>query len=79
MGRSKLLTRQITSFRRVGDLYRRDHEVHRLRLMPQRLVASWLEEIGFAVQPLSGYGTAPFAPGRFGFLARKPASNQPQG
>src|SRR5207249_689029 len=31
----KLLTRQITSFRKVGELYRRDHEVHQQRLLPR--------------------------------------------
>ena len=31
--RHRLLTRRITSFRRVGDLYRRDQEVHRQRLL----------------------------------------------
>ena len=38
-----VLTRRITSFRRVGDLYRRDQEVHRQRLMPGRAggPASW--------------------------------------
>src|SRR5207248_9796921 len=30
--RRRLLTRSITSFRKVSGLYRRDHEVHRLRL-----------------------------------------------
>ena len=31
--RRRLLTRRITSFRRVGELYRRDQEVHRQRLL----------------------------------------------
>ena len=31
--RHRFLTRRITSFRRVGDLYRRDQEVHRQRLI----------------------------------------------
>lgn len=68
-----LVTRHITSFRQVGELYRRDHEVHRLRLLPRSDVVSWLAEIGFEVQILDGYGSVPFRPGHVGFLARKPA------
>jgi hypothetical protein len=67
-----LLTRHITSFRQVGESYRRDHEVHRLRLLPRSQVVSWLQEIGFQVQTLGGYGPILFDPGHVGFLARKP-------
>ena len=31
---SRLLTRRITTFRRIGDLYRRDQEIHRQRAYP---------------------------------------------
>jgi SAM-dependent methyltransferase len=68
----RLLTRHITSFRKVGELYRRDHEVHRLRLLPAAEVASWLHEAGFRAQNLDGYGEVKLAPGRVGFLAHKP-------
>ncbi len=67
----QLLTRHITSFRKVGELYRRDHEVHRQRLLPRDVVATWLREIGFEAQMLDGYGPVPFPPGDVGFLARK--------
>jgi SAM-dependent methyltransferase len=67
-----LLTRAITSFRKVGELYRRDHEVHRQRLLPRAQVLAWLQEIGFQAQTLGGYGEVPFGPGHVGFLARKP-------
>jgi SAM-dependent methyltransferase len=70
-----MLTRHITSFRKVGELYRRDHEVHRLRLLPRAEVALQLEQAGFAVQLLAGYGSLAFAPGHAGFLARKPAGD----
>ena len=69
--RQELLTRHITSFRAVGELYRRDQEVHRLRLLPQAQVLSWLQDIGFGVETLDGYGSASFANGHVGFLARK--------
>ena len=68
----QLVTRHITSFRRIGELYRRDHEVHRLRLLPRAQVASWLRGFGFRVRTLKGYGPTPFGPGQVGFLARKP-------
>ncbi len=67
-----LLTRHITSFRKVGELYRRDHEVHRLRLSPRAEVAVQLREAGFDVQLFDAYGAMPFPPGWAGFLARKP-------
>ena len=70
---NQTLMRQITSFRKVGDLYRRDHEVHRLRLVPGAQVLSWLQEIGFEMQMLEGYGPLPFRGGHAGFLAAKPA------
>lgn len=70
--RQGLLTRHITSFRKVGDLYRRDHEVHRLRLLPREQMISWLQDIGFQVRTLGAYGSAELAPGHVGFLARKP-------
>jgi hypothetical protein len=70
--RQLLLTRHITSFRQVGELYRRGHEVHRLRLLPRAEVVSWLDDAGFQVQTVDAYGAVPFAPGHVGFLARKP-------
>jgi SAM-dependent methyltransferase len=68
----KLLTRRITSFRKVGDLYRRHEEVHQQRLFTRTEVAEQLRGCGFRVRGLRGYGAMRFAPGAFGFLARKP-------
>jgi SAM-dependent methyltransferase len=67
-----VLTRHITSFRRVGELYRRDEEVHRLRLLRRPEVVRELRGIGFRVRLLSGYGPFRFPPGHVGFLAWKP-------
>jgi SAM-dependent methyltransferase len=67
----KLLTRRISTFRRVGDLYRRDQEVHRQRLLAGTELASQLRSIGFRVRILRGYGTLRFGRGHIGFLARK--------
>ena len=67
-----VLTRDITSFRKAGELYRRDHEVHRQRLLHPDQALSWLRETGFRAQPLDSYQQRPFPAGLAGFLARKP-------
>ena len=70
--RHRVLTRRITSFRKVGDLYRRDDEVHQLRLFPRAELARVLRSIGFRVRLLRRYGPLRFTPGHVGFLAYKP-------
>jgi SAM-dependent methyltransferase len=70
--RKNILTRRITSFRKVGDLYRRDQEVHRLQLFRRPELAQVLRRAGFRVRALAGYGRRRFVPGHIGFLARKP-------
>jgi len=69
--RRRLLTRRITTFRRVGDFYRRTAETHYLRLFQGVEVARELRAIGFRVRILRGYGRFRFGPGQIGFLARK--------
>jgi SAM-dependent methyltransferase len=69
--RRRLLTRAITTFRKVGTAYRRDHEVHRQRLYPPAEAAALLREAGFRVRVLRGYGELRFARGVAGFLARR--------
>jgi SAM-dependent methyltransferase len=66
------LTRRITSFRKVGKLYRRDHEVHQLRLFKGSEAARRLRQLGFRVRLLRGYGSFRFPPGYVGLLGRKP-------
>ena len=68
----RLLTRQITSFCKVGEVYRRDHEVHRQRLYPPAEAAALLRGAGFRVRVLRGYGELRFPRGVAGFLARRP-------
>jgi SAM-dependent methyltransferase len=67
------LTRQITTFRKVGEFYRRDREVHQLVLYECFELVEKLQEIGFDVQTLKNYETLQFPAGHIGFLARKPA------
>ncbi len=70
--RRMTLTRTITSFWKVGDLYRRSREIHRLRLYPRNTVQQELRRAGFQVRPRSGYGRFRFPPGCVGFAATKP-------
>jgi SAM-dependent methyltransferase len=69
--RRKILTRTITTFRRVGELYRRDEEVHRLRLLTPDEVLELLSAAGFRARQLAAYGAYRFPPGWAGFLATK--------
>jgi SAM-dependent methyltransferase len=54
--RRRVLTREITTFRRVGRTWRRSDEVHRLRLYRPRDVVSALAEAGFHARQMRGYG-----------------------
>ncbi len=67
-----ILTRSITSFRRVGELYRRDREIHRQRLIEPKQLGDLLGVAGFSVRVLAGYGEERFPPGLTGFRAEKP-------
>ena len=66
-----LLTRRITTFRKVGELYRRDQEIHQLRLIRRTKVLEYLSVLGFEVRILDSYGELRLPPGLTGFLARK--------
>jgi hypothetical protein len=65
------LTRWITTFRQVGEFYRRDREVHQLHLRERSALLAQLQTVGFHVQIIERYGQIAFAPGHIGFLARK--------
>jgi SAM-dependent methyltransferase len=67
-----LLTRHITSFRKVGALYRRSEELHRVRLYRSQEIISMLRRVGFKVRWLRGYGELRFTRAHVGFFARKP-------
>jgi SAM-dependent methyltransferase len=70
--RRKTLTRQIAIFRRMGKLYRRSEEIHRLRLYSGSELLAELSLAGFEARLLGGYGRFRFPPAHVGFLARKP-------
>ena len=68
---NRLLTRTITTFRKVGKLYRRDQEIHRLRLVTRSELLAQLNSLGFKVHTLEGYGQLQFLLGHTGFVAHK--------
>lgn len=67
------LTRRITSFRKVGDLYKRADEVHRLRLYTSTDVARELRRVGFRVRTMRSCGRYQLPTAHAAFVARKPA------
>jgi SAM-dependent methyltransferase len=69
--RTHILTRRMTTFRRLGKLYRRDEEIHRCQLYKSRELAAELRRHGFKVRLLRGYGTFRLYKNRIGLVARK--------
>jgi SAM-dependent methyltransferase len=67
------MERRIVSFRKVGECYRRDDEVHRVRLYDPSGLSAELEGAGFRVRTMRSYGAYPLSEGHAAFLARKPA------
>jgi SAM-dependent methyltransferase len=67
------LVRYITTFRRNAEgLYRRDEEVHRLKLFPRSEMTLWLRKIGFRVKTSSSYGGYKLGPYQSVFICCKP-------
>jgi hypothetical protein len=66
-----MLTRRITSFRKVGDLYNRVDKVHRLRLFKSTEIAVELSQIGFRVQTMHSYGRYQLPRAHAALVARK--------
>jgi len=66
------LTRHITTFRKVGELFRRSRERHVLQLYEAKQVAEWLRRTGFRVRAVRKFGSHRLPPKRVGFIARKP-------
>ena len=69
------LTRCITSFRRVGELFRRDDECHELDLTPAEELRDDLQQAGFGVELIDGYAGHTLPNGLTGFLARRAGSD----
>ena len=65
------LVRRITSFRRVGKLYRRSYEEHVQHLFDPGEMRALLRKLGFRVRTSRGYGELKFSPGQVAFIATK--------
>lgn len=67
-----VLTRKITSFRKMGRHYRRSDEVHRQRLFKAADIAKELRRAGFKVVVQRGYGRYRLPRAHAVLIARKP-------
>lgn len=65
------LTRRIITFRKVGEYYRRDEELHHQRLYPATEIANQLRQIGFQVETMASYGHYSLPSAHTAFIARK--------
>jgi SAM-dependent methyltransferase len=66
------LIRRIITFRKVGENYRRDNEVHHLRLYEATDIAEKLRQVGFQIQIMRSYGHYELPKAHAAFIARKP-------
>jgi len=69
--RRSQLVRHITTFRKVGETYRRGEETHRVQLYDRRDIAGLLKKAGFRVRSTRRFGDYALLPKRTGFIARK--------
>jgi SAM-dependent methyltransferase len=67
----KTLVRSIEVFRRIGDTYRRSHEVHSIRLFDIETLRKQLASCGFAAEVSQSYGAQPLPPRRHAFFAMR--------
>lgn len=73
------LTREITTFRRAGTLWRRTDETHLQRLYTRQEITTALRDAGFTVRELTSYAGHPLPPGRAAFLATTGYSGESRG
>ncbi|MEC4893667.1 MAG: class I SAM-dependent methyltransferase [Oscillatoria sp. PMC 1051.18] len=67
----KILTRRIITFRKIGEQYRRDDEIHYQKLCQATEIASALRQIGFHVQVVRSYGNFQLPKAHVAFIACK--------
>jgi SAM-dependent methyltransferase len=70
--KQNILQRQIICYRKIGSLFRRSEETHKLRLYRTRDLLGNLARCGFQAREISGYGRFHFPAGISGILAIKP-------
>ena len=68
---ARTLVREIESFRRLGEGYRRGRETHRVRLFDRGEICAWLEQAGFGVSTATGYGEFRLAARRLAFFCTR--------
>ena len=66
-----ILTRRIITFRKVGENYRRDDELHQLQLYSATEIAKKLRQVGFQIQIMRHYGQFNLPPAHVAFVAHK--------
>jgi len=69
--RRSQLVRHITTFRQIGDVYRRGEETHRVQLYDARDIAKQLKVTGFRVRSMRRLGDYQMLPKRVLFIAAK--------
>ena len=72
----RTLVRNIETFRRIGDLYRRSREVHVVRLLDVARLCDQLASFGFVTQTAESYGAQQLPPRRHAFFATRLGGNQ---
>jgi SAM-dependent methyltransferase len=66
-----VLSRRIVTLRKVGEYYRRDDELHYLRLYKAADITKRLRQVGFTVESMSSYGDYKLPQAHVAFVARK--------
>lgn len=70
----RTLVRNIETFRRVDEFYRRGREVHKVRLFDTSAVCAELDSCGFTTRTAKSYGEQQLPPRRRSFIATRVAS-----
>ena len=68
--RRSAAARRMTVFRRVDRCWRRSEEVHPLKLYRREWLKESLEDAGFTVRIIDGYGRQKFRPSLIGFVCK---------
>jgi hypothetical protein len=78
---TRTLVRNIETFRRAGEYYRRGREIHRVRLFDTRTVCDQLTSCGFETTTAQSYGSHVLLPRRRAFFAtcRQAVARREQG
>ena len=66
-----ILTRRIITFRKIGEYYRRDEEIHRQRLYERKDIENKLKEVGFKTEIIDTYGDYKLPIARVAFVTIK--------